>query len=104
MKQEASAASWADRKRLASVLERNIRALDQRRAQEEATAGFQDRLAQAVTRATGSLAFVYLHLLLFGGWILINLGVVPYLPRSTRLSRSWRWQLRSRRSSCRLLC
>ena len=81
MKQEASAASWADRKRLASVLERNIRALDQRRAQEEATAGIQDRLAQAVTRATGSLAFVYLHLLLFGGWILINLGLVPYLPR-----------------------
>jgi len=28
VKQEASAVSWADRKRLASVLERNIRALD----------------------------------------------------------------------------
>ena len=48
------------------VLERNIRALDQRREQEEAKAGFQDRLASAVTRATGSMAFVYLHLLLFG--------------------------------------
>jgi uncharacterized membrane protein len=63
------------------VLERNIHALDERREREEANAGFQDRLAQAVTRATGSMAFVYLHLLLFGGWILANLGVIPGLPR-----------------------
>jgi len=61
------------------VLERNIRALDERRGQEEAKAGFQDRLARAVTRATGSMAFVYLHLLLFGGWILVNLGFIPGL-------------------------
>ena len=76
---ERTAASWADRKRLGSVLERNIRALDQRREQEEAKAGFQDRLARAITRATGSMAFVYLHLLLFGGWILVNLGFIPGL-------------------------
>jgi uncharacterized membrane protein len=63
------------------VLERNIHALDERREREEANAGFQDRLAQAVTRATGSMAFVYLHLLLFGGWILVNLGFIPGLPQ-----------------------
>jgi uncharacterized membrane protein len=63
------------------VLERNIHALDERREREEANAGFQDRLAQAVTCATGSMAFVYLHLLLFGGWILVNLGLIPGLPR-----------------------
>jgi uncharacterized membrane protein len=61
------------------VLERNIRALDQRREQEEANAGFQDRLANTVTRAAGSMVFVYLHLLLFGGWILVNLGFIPGL-------------------------
>ena len=54
--------------------------LDQRREQEEARAGFQDRLAHAVTRAAGSMAFVYLHLLVFGGWILSNLGFIPGLP------------------------
>src|SRR3954470_7586089 len=80
MKQEASAASWADRKRLASVLERNIRALDQRREQEEAKAGWQDRLADTVTRATGSLAFVYFHLLLFGLWIVLNIWSVFGIP------------------------
>jgi len=72
------------------VLERNIRALDERREQEEANAGFQDRLARAVTRATGSMAFVYLHLLLFGGWILVNLGLVsglaPFDPSFTILA------------------
>jgi uncharacterized membrane protein len=77
---ERTAASWADRKRLGSVLERNIRALDRRREQEEANAGFQDKLAGTVTRATGSMVFVYLHLLLFGGWIVINLGFIPGLP------------------------
>ena len=63
------------------MLERNIRALEKRREQEESDAGFQDRLADAVTRATGSMVFVYLHLLLFGGWILTNLGFIPGLPR-----------------------
>ena len=80
METERTAASWADRKRLGSVLERNIRALDRRREQEEANAGFQDKLAGTVTRATGSMVFVYLHLLLFGGWIVINLGFIPGLP------------------------
>ncbi len=56
----------------------------QRREQEEAKAGFQDWLAQAVTRATGSMAFVYFHLLLFGGWIVVNLGLIPVCRRSIR--------------------
>lgn len=81
MDREPTAPSWGDRKRLASVLERNIRALDRRRQQEEANAGLQDRLADAVTCVTGSMVFVYLHLLLFGGWILANLGFIPGLPR-----------------------
>src|SRR3954451_11922645 len=80
MKQKASAASWADRKRLASVLERNIRALDQRREQEEANAGWQDRRRHSVTRASGSLAFVYFHLLLFGLWIVLNIWSVFGIP------------------------
>jgi uncharacterized membrane protein len=77
---ERTAASWADRKRLGSVLERNIHALEQRRAREEANADLQDRIAGAVTRATGSMGFVYFHLLLFGAWIVTNLGFIPGLP------------------------
>jgi uncharacterized membrane protein len=77
---ERTARSWADRKRLASVLERNIRALDERRQQEEARAGFQDRLADIVTRATGSMVFVYVHLLLFSIWIVVNIWSVFGIP------------------------
>src|SRR5204863_8893861 len=62
---------------LGTVLERNIQALKERRTREEAEAGFQERLAQAITRFTGSMGFVCLHLAVFGVWILINLGLVP---------------------------
>jgi uncharacterized membrane protein len=66
---------------LSSVLERNIRTLQQRRAREETEASLEERLAGAITRFTGSMRFVYLHLLLFGSWIVINLGLVPGVPQ-----------------------
>lgn len=65
---------------LSSVLARNIRTLSARRQREEESASFQERLAGTVTRFTGSMAFVYLHLALFGFWILANLGWVPGFP------------------------
>jgi uncharacterized membrane protein len=64
---------------LGTVLERNIHALQERRAREEAEASFEERLANRITRFTGSMAFVYLHLVVFGLWIVLNLGVVPGL-------------------------
>lgn len=62
---------------LSAVLERNIQALQARRKREEVEATLQDRIADRVTRFTGSMRFVYLHLILFGGWILANLGWLP---------------------------
>jgi uncharacterized membrane protein len=66
---------------LSSVLERNIRSLKARREREEAQASVQERLADAITRFTGSLPFVYLHLAIFGFWIVANLGWVPGIPK-----------------------
>jgi uncharacterized membrane protein len=66
---------------LASVLARNIRMVEQRRDHDEATATFEERIAVAITRFTGSMRFVYLHLMLFGSWIAINLGIVPGVPQ-----------------------
>ena len=66
---------------LSSVLERNIHALNQRRKREERQATAQEKLAEAITRFTGSMRFVYIHLLLFGAWIVVNLGWVPGVPR-----------------------
>ncbi|GEJ59371.1 DUF1003 domain-containing protein [Anaeromyxobacter diazotrophicus] len=69
-----------DHEVLAPILDRNIRALVERRRTADRTKGWQERLADAITRFTGSLPFVYVHLALFGGWILWNLPGSP-LPR-----------------------
>ena len=65
---------------LAGVLERNIRSLVQRRKAEEKAKSGADRLADAITRFTGSMRFVFIHLLLYGTWIIVNLPIVP-LPK-----------------------
>jgi hypothetical protein len=47
--------------------------LEKRRA-EERKASIEQKVADAITRFTGSMPFVYLHAVFFGLWILINLG------------------------------
>ncbi len=59
------------------MLARNIRMMEERRDRDEATASFEERVADAITRFTGSMRFVYLHVVLFGLWIIVNLGIVP---------------------------
>jgi uncharacterized membrane protein len=65
---------------MSSALERNIQALRDRRHKEEVQATTEERIAEAITRFTGSMLFVYLHLALFGFWIVANLGWVPGVP------------------------
>jgi uncharacterized membrane protein len=62
---------------LSPVLERNIRALQLRRQRDEREATVEERVAEAITRFTGSMRFVYLHLAFFGFWLVANLGWVP---------------------------
>ena len=62
---------------MAHVVERNIRALLSRRRTEDEQASWQDRLAERITGFTGSLRFVYLHLAIYGLWIIANLPGVP---------------------------
>jgi uncharacterized membrane protein len=66
---------------LSTVLERNIRSLQERRQREEAEASAQEKIADAITRFTGSMLFVYIHLAIFGFWIVANLGWVPGVPK-----------------------
>ena len=66
---------------LSTVLARNIRALEERRRREEVQASAQEKLADAITRFTGSMLFVYIHLAVFGFWIVANLGWVPGVPK-----------------------
>jgi uncharacterized membrane protein len=61
----------------APVLERNITALRERKLREQVEATREERFADAITSFTGSMRSVYLHATLFGGWIIINLGLLP---------------------------
>jgi len=77
----SQSASKAGRSGMSSALRRNIEAIQERRAREAANATVQERVALAITSFTGSMQFVYLHLVLYGGWILANLGIIPGVPR-----------------------
>ncbi|MCA1427753.1 DUF1003 domain-containing protein [Bradyrhizobium sp. NBAIM03] len=65
---------------LSPTLERNIQALVARRRREQQAARGQDKVADAITAFTGSMIFVYLHLALFGFWIIANLHWIPGIP------------------------
>jgi len=65
---------------MAQIVERNIQALLNRKQEEDKHKTTEGRIADVVTRFTGSMAFVYIHLCLFGLWILWNSGVLGFKP------------------------
>ena len=65
---------------LNSALDRNIDALRRRRREEETNAGPQQKIANTVTAFSGTMAFVYVHLLVLIAWVGVNLGLVPGAP------------------------
>ncbi len=73
-------ATPAGEETLARVVERNIHALLARRREEQRRQTRQEKTAEWIGRFAGSMAFVYLHLALFGAWVLLNVGVLP-VPR-----------------------
>ncbi|NLS25498.1 hypothetical protein S2M10_04650 [Sphingomonas sp. S2M10] len=66
---------------MGATLRQNIEDLTARQRQDAERAPLSDKVADRITRFTGSMTFVVLHLILFGVWISVNLGVLPVLPR-----------------------
>jgi uncharacterized membrane protein len=64
-----------------SVLGRNIHILQERRRAEQRRATLQDRIAGVITRFTGSMSFVSVHLVIVLLWIAANLGWIPGVPK-----------------------
>jgi uncharacterized membrane protein len=62
---------------LLQVVERNIAALVEQNRQADLKRTLEQRIADAITRFSGSMKFVYLHLGLYGWWISVNLGWLP---------------------------
>jgi uncharacterized membrane protein len=66
---------------VATVVERNITALIDRRQSEFEERSLADRVSDRVTGFAGSMTFVVIHLVLYGAWMAANLGWVPGLAR-----------------------
>src|SRR4051812_36413933 len=62
---------------MSTVVYRNIRALTEVRQREERRRTVSDRIAAGVTAFAGSMWCVYVHAVLFGGWIMANAGWIP---------------------------
>ncbi|PYE53658.1 DUF1003 domain-containing protein [Deinococcus yavapaiensis] len=67
-------------KSFSEVIQHNVAALAEMRAEQEKRRTTQDRVADTITRFTGSMTFVYLHLLIIGGWVIVNLGFLGIKP------------------------
>jgi uncharacterized membrane protein len=63
-----------DNPALSNIIERNIRTIIELRRKAARERSMQDRIADAVTAFSGSMAFVYLHIAWFLVWILLNTG------------------------------
>lgn len=63
-----------------SIVERNIQALLDRQRREQQERTLQQRIADAVTRAAGSMPFVYTHLAIVTFWVVVNARWTPLDP------------------------
>jgi len=66
-----------DSQQMAEIVERNIRALCERRARDEREKAWHERLADGITRFAGSMYSVFVHVFVYGSWIVANLGWLP---------------------------
>lgn len=64
----------ADNPLLSKVIERNIRTIIRLRLKAARERGLQDRISDTITTFSGQMVFVYVHVVWFGAWILLNTG------------------------------
>ena len=72
-----------DNPALSKIIERNIRTVINLRLKAAREQSLQDHIADAFTSFSGRMVFVYVHVVWFGVWILLNtgrLGVHPFDP------------------------
>ena len=62
------------------ILRKNISAISEMQRRDVAARNPQERISDSITRFSGSTLFVFLHVIWFGLWILLNIGLV-HIPR-----------------------
>lgn len=63
-----------DNPALSKVIEKNIRTIIHLRTKAARERSLQARIADAITSFSGRMVFVYVHIVWFGMWILLNTG------------------------------
>ena len=58
--------------RIDEVTQRNVQMIEQLREADNANRSRADRIADFIARFCGSMTFVWVHVIWFGGWLLIN--------------------------------
>ena len=58
------------------IIRKNTAALVEMQRRDDRRRTLTDRAADAITRFSGSMAFVYLHAVWFGLWIVVNMGLL----------------------------
>ncbi|MDQ3808991.1 MAG: DUF1003 domain-containing protein [Chloroflexota bacterium] len=68
------------RAQFSRVLAKNIDALLEARKEEQRRRPLSERVSDAITAFAGSMRFVLIHAVVFGGWVAWNAGWMPGLP------------------------
>ena len=69
-----------DNTEMAGIMERNIKELVKLRQNEEKEKSRDEHIADKITGFTGTMSFVYIHLILFALYILWNAGLTSLKP------------------------
>jgi uncharacterized membrane protein len=78
--QEETQEHTEDNPALSKVIERNIRTIIDLRLKAAGERSLQDRIADVFTSFSGRMVFVYVHVVWFGVWIILNTGRVGVHP------------------------
>ena len=66
---------------LAGVMHRNIHTILEVQQKQDSLRSSQERAADRITRFIGTMSFVYIHIVLFGGWLILNGLQIGGLPQ-----------------------
>src|SRR6185295_3990557 len=77
---ESSTAPADDSTNLAHIVEQNIDRLVKARLARQRDKSRPERIADLLTKFSGSMLFVYVHAIWFGVWIALNVGLLGRRP------------------------
>jgi uncharacterized membrane protein len=62
-------------------IRKNVEAVAKLEQDFDRKRSISERIADGIADFSGSLSFVLIHIAVFGSWILINAGAIPFIPK-----------------------